>query len=117
MENILDDCRDQFCAPYPDDMIVYSASSQNHVEHVRLVLRRLKENGIKIKAEKCHLFKKEVVYLGRIVSEEGYHIDPENIKPILKLKPCHAQDSGGSQAADRLIGLLQTLHRKFLAYC
>ena len=51
MENILDDYRDQICAPYLDDVIVYSASFQDHVEHVRLVLRRLKENGIKLKAE------------------------------------------------------------------
>ncbi len=83
MEDVLDEYRDKICAPYLDDVIVYSASFDEHVEHVRLVLKRLKENGIKLKAKKCKLFKREVVYLGRIVSEEGYRIDLENIKPIL----------------------------------
>ena len=104
MENVLDDYRDQFCAPYLDDVIVYSASFQDHVEHVRLVLRRLKENGIKLKAEKCHLFKKEVVYLGRIVSEEGYRIDPENIQPILKLKDAMPKTVGEVRQLTGLLG-------------
>ena len=86
MNIALDEYRDKICAPYLDDVIVYSASFDEHVEHVRLVLKRLKENGIKLKAKKCNLFKREEVYLGRIVSEEGYRINLENIKPILKLK-------------------------------
>ena len=85
MENILDDYRDKICAPYLDDVIVYSVSFQDHVEHVRLIIQRLKEHGIKLKAEKCHLFNSEVKYLFRIMSEERYRIDPVNIEPILKL--------------------------------
>ena len=67
-------------------MIVYSASFQDHVGHVHLFLKGQKEQGIKLKTETCHLFRNEVKYLGCIVSEEGYHIDSKNIKPIPKLK-------------------------------
>ena len=104
MENILDDYRDKICAPYLDDVIVYSASFQDHVEHVRLILKRLKEHGIKLKAEKCHLFKREVKYLGRIVSEEGYRIDPENIEPILKLKDAMPRTVGEVRQLTGLLG-------------
>ena len=87
MENILDDYRDRICAPYLDDVIVYSASFQDHIQHARLVLRRLRE-----------------VYLGCIVSEEGYHIDSESIKPILKLKETMPKTLGEVRQQTGLLG-------------
>ena len=64
MEDCLRDFRDDFCEPYIDDVIVYSKSFKEHVELVRQVLRRLRENGIKLRANTCNLFQKEVCYLG-----------------------------------------------------
>eukprot|EP00794_Sanderia_malayensis_P020672 gene20672-22710_t len=49
MENILRDLRDEIVIPYLDDLIVFSKSFEDHVKHVRIVLRRLKEHGIKLK--------------------------------------------------------------------
>eukprot|EP00794_Sanderia_malayensis_P013146 gene13146-14497_t len=71
MENILRDLRDEIVIPYLDDLIVFSKSFEDHVKHVRIVLRRLKEHGIKLKQKKCDLFKREVRFLGRTVSGEG----------------------------------------------
>ena len=83
MENCLGDLRDTVRIPYLDDIIIFSASFEEHVEHTRKVLRRLLEHGGKLKPRKCKLFKKEVVFLGRVVSEEGYKLDPSSIKPVL----------------------------------
>ncbi|XP_065068251.1 uncharacterized protein LOC135693652 [Rhopilema esculentum] len=104
MESCLGEFRDECCAPYLDDVIVYSKSFNEHVEHVRKVLRRLKENGIKLKAEKCDMFKKEVVYLGRIVSEDGYRIDPDSTKAILKLRDYTPKTIGEVRHLTGLLG-------------
>lgn len=83
METTLADIRDEICVPYLDDIIVFSASFDDRVRHLRLVLERLKENGVKLKPKKCTIFKREVVFLGRIVSKDGYKLDPSTIAPIL----------------------------------
>ena len=51
------------------------------------MLQCLKKYGIKIKASKCQLFKREISYLGRVISADGYTIDPKNVDAVLgKLK-------------------------------
>ena len=86
MEDCLSDYRDKFCLPYLDDVIVYSKSFEDHVEHLQKVLHRLKEKGIRLMARKCNLFAQEVTYLGRVITADGYRVDPKGIKPILDLK-------------------------------
>ena len=86
METCLGDLRDTVCAPYLGDIIILRASFEEHVEHTRKVLRQLGEHGVKLKSRKCKLFTIEVVFLGRVVSEEGYKLDPSSIKPVLSLK-------------------------------
>ena len=87
MEETLEGLGDTVCIPYLDDILVYSGSFNDHVKHVRMILKR---KGIKLKPIKCNIFKNEVRYLGRIVSEQGYQIDPAEtsvIEDIRQLNP------------------------------
>ena len=85
MENILRDLRDEIVIPYLDDLIVFSKSFDDHIQHVRTVLQCFREHGIKLKARKCDLFKREVRFLGRKISEDGYNMDDSNIKAVTSL--------------------------------
>ena len=110
MEQCLSDLRDEICLPYLDDVIIFSKSFEQHVEDVRKVLQRLRENGIKLKASKCSLFKKQVKFLGWIVSGDGYTVDPNNTKAVTSLKDKTPTTVGEVR---QLLGLL-SYYRRFI---
>ena len=60
MEDCFDGLRDDICIPYLDDITVFSNTFDEHAEHIRQVLRRLKSRGVKLKPNKCHLFQKDI---------------------------------------------------------
>ena len=103
MENCLGELRDDVCSPYLDDVIVFSKTFDGHLDNLRRVLRRLREHGVKLKPRKCNMFRQEVNFLGRIISLEGYKLDPESIKPILHLQNSTPQTAGDVR---HLLGLL-----------
>lgn len=86
MEHCLVGLRDTICLPYLDDNLVHSSSFEDHLEHIRLVLQRYKEHGVKLTPKKCELFKSSVKFLGKVVTAEGYTMDPGEIAPVTALK-------------------------------
>ena len=95
--------RDDVCIPFIDDIIVFSQTFEDHVNHIRRVLRRLREHGVKLKPRKCRLFKQEVNYLGQIVSAAGYRLDHSNEEVVRTLKDSKPSTVGEVR---RLLGLL-----------
>ena len=56
---------------YLDDIIIYSRSEKEHLEHLEEIFTRLKTAGLKLKLEKCCFFKKHIQYLGHLISADG----------------------------------------------
>ncbi len=105
MENCLGDLRDNVCIPYLDDVIVYSKTFTEHLQHLQQVLQRLKKHGIKLKAKKCELFKKEVSFLGRIITADGYRMDPKATEAVTKLKGVIPKTVGEVRKIMGLLGM------------
>ena len=96
------------CIPYLDDVIVFSETFSEHIEHLRKVLRRLKSYDVKLKPSKCSLFKREVSFLGRVISQDGYQIDPKATNAVTAMKNLQPRTVGEVR---RLMGLLGVYHR------
>src|SRR5690606_14613099 len=87
---------------YIDDIIIFSKTENQHFKHIQEVFKILNKNKLHIKLEKCHLFKKELKYLGHIINAEGVRPDPKYIEKTLKLvKPKNLQ------GLQRLLGVIQ----------
>ena len=67
---------------YLDDLIIFSKTFDEHLERLQLVFDRLQQHGLKLKPSKCQLMRKEVQYLGHLVSAEGIRTDPEKISRV-----------------------------------
>ncbi|KAL0166247.1 hypothetical protein M9458_038091, partial [Cirrhinus mrigala] len=83
VNDVLRDMVDQFIYVYLDDILIFSSSLQEHVQHVRRVLQRLLENGLFVKAEKCVFHAQSVPFLGYILSAEGIRVDPAKVQAVV----------------------------------
>ena len=67
---------------YLDDIIVYSRSIQEHLQRLEIVFCKLQQHGLKLEASKCAFFKKEVKFLGHVVSSKGVQTDPAKVESV-----------------------------------
>jgi hypothetical protein len=108
MDEVLRETLDEFTAVYIDDIIIYSNTFEEHLQHVEEVLRRLKEAKLVIKLKKCMFIQEEIKLLGHIVGRNGIKTDPEKIEKVKNYpRPTNLRELRGA------IGLF-TYYRKFV---
>jgi hypothetical protein len=83
MNDIFQEWLDDFVVVYIDDILIYSNSMEDHVEHLRKVFQRLRENKLYAKFEKCEFGVTEVDFLGHRITQKGLKMDDHKLKPIL----------------------------------
>lgn len=113
MEGVLEGVRDECCAPYLDDVLCYSVSFEDHIQHLRQVFSRMREHGIKLRPTKCELFKREVRYLGRLVSGEGVKIDPQDLAAVIALKEKEPRTVGDVKSLLGFLGYYRSFIQDF----
>lgn len=82
MENILRGIQNEKCLVYLDDIIIFSTSLQEHIERLTSVFQRLRDSNFKIQLDKSEFLRKEVAYLGHVVTPEGVKPNPDKIIAI-----------------------------------
>ncbi|KAL0149344.1 hypothetical protein M9458_055382, partial [Cirrhinus mrigala] len=83
VNDVLRDMLNIFVFVYLDDILIFSPSVSDHVQHVRRVLQRLLENRLFVKAEKCVFHVKSVTFLGHIVSADGISMDLAKVRAVI----------------------------------
>jgi len=82
VNSVFADMLDICVVVYLDDILVYSANLDDHREHVREVLRRLRLHGLYAKPEKCQFHSDSVEYLGYLLSPQGLTMSPDKIQTV-----------------------------------
>jgi hypothetical protein len=86
MNKVFMDYLDKFMIVFIDDILIFSKNEEEHDEHLRLVLQKLRENQLYAKLNKCEFWLKEVSFRGHIISEGGISVDPSKVKDVLSWK-------------------------------
>ena len=84
MNHLLWDSLDEFVLVFLDDILIYSRTKEEHLQHIRTVLKKLQDEKFYGRLKKCDFFKKEVEYLGFDVGEYGLKPSLSKIKVILE---------------------------------
>jgi hypothetical protein len=87
MNKVFMEYLDKFVVVFIDYILVYSKSEEEHKEHLRLVLQKLRENRLYAKFSKCEFWLKKVFFLGHVITNGGIAVDPGKVKDVLKWEP------------------------------
>ena len=104
MDGILGDL--PFVSCYVDDILVYSRSTEEHMKHVKVVLQRLRENGLVVRFDKCIFGAEKVDFLGHEISSSGVRPMASKVEAIKKF-PTPTSVKG----LQEYIGMVNYYHR------
>src|SRR5437762_11188999 len=82
INDVIHEFFDKFAVAYLNDILIYSNTLEEHIEHVHLVLEKLFVHGLFVKLKKCEFHVQKISFLGFVISPEGISMDPARISTI-----------------------------------
>jgi len=77
---------DKFVVVFIDDILIYSQSAEEHEQHLRIVLEKLRAHELYAKFSNCEFWLTKNAFLGHILSEDGVVVDPAKLEAITNWK-------------------------------
>jgi hypothetical protein len=87
MNKVFMEYLDKFVVVFIDDILIFSKTMEEHEEHLRLVLEKLRSNHLYAKFSKCEFWLTKVAFLGHVISAGGVLVDPDKVKDVLNWMP------------------------------
>ena len=66
-----------------DNILIFSKTEEEHAEHLRIVLQRLRDHRLYAKFSKCEFWLKKVSFLGHVLFENGIEVDHSKVEDVL----------------------------------
>jgi hypothetical protein len=77
---------DKFVVVFIEYILIYSKNREEHADHLRIVLTRLREHQLCAKFTKCAFWLEEIQFLSHVLSAKEIVVDPGKVKDILEWK-------------------------------
>jgi hypothetical protein len=84
MNGVFCEYLEKFVQVFIDDILIYSQTTEEHDEHLLLVLQCLRENKLYEKLSKCSFYQSRIHYLGHVISNEGIIVDIAKLEAIME---------------------------------
>ena len=84
MNKIFREELDAFVLVYLDDILIFSQTLHEHIQHIRIALERLRTAKIYARLHKCEFFRDKKEYLGFDVSIQGVQPSPDKVKAVVE---------------------------------
>jgi len=97
-----------FVSVYIDDVLAFSSTLEEHLQHLQLVIERLHEVRLKLQPVKCQFIRKEVEYLGHLVTPTGLKTNPQLVEAVKEFPT-----PDGIKGVRQFLGLA-SYYRKFI---
>jgi hypothetical protein len=83
MNALFGDYMRKFVLIFLDDILIFSKSLEENMDHLILVFQVLLQNKLFIKYSKCTFAQQQITYLGYIISKDGVSTDPTKTEAML----------------------------------
>lgn len=87
LDDILREHIGKQCYVYIDDVVIFGRTEEEHLKNLEEVVSTLEKANMKIQTDKCEFMKKEVEFLGYIITENGIKTNTKKTEAVTKLKP------------------------------
>ena len=83
MNHVLQDYIDKICVVYLNDILIFSQTIGEHIQHVKMILELLKEAKLSAAPEKSEFHKQKIEFLGYVITNTRVEISKDKVKAVL----------------------------------